>query len=56
MTREKLKKELLTWASEHPLTGSIKVLLFHPGFPVDIRHNAKIIREELAIWAKNKLS
>lgn len=56
MNREKLKKELLTWASEHPLTGSIKVLLFHPGFPVDIRHNAKIIREELAIWAKNKLS
>ena len=54
--RDKLKNELLLWASEHPLTKSIKNLLFHTGFPVDIRHNAKIIREELAVWAKNKLS
>jgi len=53
--QEKLKKELLAWAHEHPLTGNIKTVLYHPGFPVDIRHNAKIIREELAIWAKNKL-
>jgi hypothetical protein len=24
----------------------------HPGFPVDIRHNAKIGREKLAEWAQ----
>lgn len=53
---EKLKAELLMWAAAHPLTGEIKTLLFHPGFPVDFRHNAKIIREELAVWAKNKLA
>ncbi|HEV8050929.1 MAG TPA: fatty acid CoA ligase family protein [Parachlamydiaceae bacterium] len=52
----KLKTELLEWAAAHPMTGVIKTILFHPGFPVDFRHNAKIIREELAIWAKNKLS
>ena len=54
-TQAKLKSELLDWAAAHPLTGAIKTLLFHPGFPVDFRHNAKIIREELAVWAKNKL-
>jgi len=53
---KKLKKELLELAAAHSLTGSIKTILFHPGFPVDIRHNAKIIREELAIWAKHELT
>jgi len=52
----KLKTELLAWAAAHPLTRSIKTLLFHPGFPVDIRHNAKIFREKLALWAKNELA
>jgi len=52
----KLRAELLAWAAAHPLTGAIKTLLFHPGFPVDRRHNAKIIREKLAVWAKNELT
>lgn len=52
----KLNAELLTLAAEYPLTTAIKTILFHPGFPVDFRHNAKIIREKLAIWAKNKLA
>jgi acyl-CoA synthetase (AMP-forming)/AMP-acid ligase II len=26
-------------------------MLYHPGFPVDVRHNAKIDREKLAAWA-----
>jgi acyl-CoA synthetase (AMP-forming)/AMP-acid ligase II len=54
--KEKLKNELLSWAIAHPLTNSIQTLLFHPGFPVDYRHNAKIIRENLAFWAKKKLT
>ncbi|MFC3716345.1 olefin beta-lactone synthetase [Luteimonas soli] len=29
----------------------IETFLFHPRFPVDIRHNAKIGREKLAAWA-----
>lgn len=54
--RAKLRAELLAWAAAHPLTGAIQTLLFHPGFPVDIRHNSKIFREKLAIWAKKRLS
>ena len=34
-----------------PLTAAIEDFLFHPAFPVDIRHNAKIFREKLAVWA-----
>jgi acyl-coenzyme A synthetase/AMP-(fatty) acid ligase len=50
-----LKAELLEWAAAHPMTASIKTVLFHPRFPVDFRHNAKIIREELTVWAKKEL-
>ncbi|MBB3342551.1 olefin beta-lactone synthetase [Luteimonas sp. RC10] len=32
-------------------TAGIATVLFHPRFPVDIRHNAKIGRETLAAWA-----
>jgi stearoyl-CoA desaturase (delta-9 desaturase) len=30
-------------------------LLIHRSFPVDIRHNAKIFREKLSVWAQKKL-
>jgi acyl-CoA synthetase (AMP-forming)/AMP-acid ligase II len=46
-----LKRELLGWAERHPHTQGIKDVLFHPKFPVDIRHNSKIYREKLAEWA-----
>jgi len=36
-------------------TGVVEKFLFHPGFPVDIRHNAKIGREKLSVWAANIL-
>jgi len=32
-------------------TARVHDFLVHPGFPVDIRHNAKIGREQLAVWA-----
>lgn len=51
-----LIKELLKIASGNVLTEQIYTILFHPGFPVDIRHNAKIFREKLAAWAARKLS
>ncbi len=35
-------------------TAGISKFLFHPGFPVDIRHNAKIGREQLAAWAQER--
>jgi acyl-CoA synthetase (AMP-forming)/AMP-acid ligase II len=37
-------------------TGRITTFLVHPGFPVDIRHNAKIGREQLAAWAAKQLT
>ena len=40
-------------AYEH--TRTIDTLLYHPGFPVDARHNAKIGREKLAVWARGRL-
>ena len=46
-----LRQELLALGAAHPLTRDIRTLLFHPAFPVDIRHNAKIFREKLAVWA-----
>ncbi len=39
-----------------PPTRNISRFLIHPGFPVDIRHNAKIGREKLAVWAQGELS
>jgi olefin beta-lactone synthetase len=43
-------------ASQSELTKDIELFLFHKGFPVDIRHNAKIFREKLALWAATKLA
>ena len=49
-------QELLELGQRHSLTRDIETILFHPSFPVDIRHNAKIFREQLARWASGKLS
>lgn len=53
---ELLKSELLALGAARPHTQNIQTVLFHPSFPVDIRHNAKIFREKLAQWATRKLS
>jgi hypothetical protein len=29
--------------------------VFHNAFPVDIRHNSKIFREKLTVWAEKKM-
>ena len=36
-------------------TAHVACFAFHPAFPVDIRHNAKIGREKLAVWAAREL-
>lgn len=46
-----LARELRTLALQHPHTTPIEVFYFHPRFPVDVRHNAKIHRLTLATWA-----
>lgn len=47
--------ELAELGAKSELTKDIKEFLFHPSFPVDIRHNAKIFREKLAVWAEGEL-
>jgi olefin beta-lactone synthetase len=51
---EPLIAELRELAARHPHTQPIQRFLVHPGFPVDIRHNAKIFREKLAAWASRQ--
>ncbi|MEV6276856.1 fatty acid CoA ligase family protein [Nocardia sp. NPDC051832] len=46
---------LLARATAFELTKTIEHFLVHPGFPVDIRHNAKIGREQLAVWAAKQV-
>jgi acyl-CoA synthetase (AMP-forming)/AMP-acid ligase II len=49
--REDIARELLELGAAHAHTRLIRDVLFHPSFPVDVRHNAKIHREQLAEWA-----
>ncbi len=53
--RTRIEGELRDIGARHPHTAHIKHFLFHPKFPVDIRHNAKIGREVLAKWAAKRL-
>lgn len=50
-----LKNDLLALAQTVEYTKSIKNLLVHKSFPVDIRHNSKIFREKLAVWAEGEI-
>ena len=52
--REKFAEELLRHGAAFPLTQSIQKVLFYSNFPVDVRHNAKIFREKLSLWAENQ--
>ena len=50
-----LIKELLEIGGKYEHTSAIKHIMIHPGFPVDIRHNAKIGRAELGEWAQHQI-
>ena len=51
---EVLTRELLAIAKEHEHTSRIDTVLYHEAFPVDVRHNAKIFRAKLAVWAQEQ--
>ena len=51
-----IRIELQQIGLNNPATKDISHFLFHPSFPVDIRHNAKIDREQLAVWAAQELT
>jgi len=55
INQEEIVAELELIARQSEITRAIKHFLVHPDFPVDIRHNAKIFREELARWAAEKV-
>ena len=54
-TRNHIAAGLRMIGQQHAHTAGIALFLFHPGFPVDIRHNAKIGREKLAAWATQRV-
>lgn len=45
------RNELIELAKKDPITESLSHFYFHPSFPVDARHNAKIYRDQLGVWA-----
>ncbi|MBB1381884.1 AMP-binding protein, partial [Shewanella sp. SR41-2] len=53
-TSKALYQELLVIAEQYPHTDGIGRFLIHSEFPVDVRHNAKIFREKLAVWAQKQ--
>lgn len=55
LQKKRFKHELMDLAKSGVHTRHIDTFLFHRKFPVDIRHNSKIFREKLAVWAKQKL-
>jgi acyl-CoA synthetase (AMP-forming)/AMP-acid ligase II len=52
---ERIEAEARNRAQAFAHTRAIEQVLFHPQFPVDIRHNAKIGREKLAAWAATRI-
>ncbi len=52
LEKQRFTLELLALGVEYPHTRAIQDVLFYPDiFPTDVRHNAKIQREKLAVWA-----
>jgi olefin beta-lactone synthetase len=54
-SKEAIRTELRELGSRNEETQNMETFLFHPAFPVDVRHNAKIFREKLAVWAARQL-
>jgi acyl-CoA synthetase (AMP-forming)/AMP-acid ligase II len=52
---DRVEADLRATAAANDVTRHIETFLFHGDFPVDIRHNAKIFREKLAVWASGEL-
>jgi len=53
--KSRFVKELLELGKKNECTKTIRDVLFYKSFPVDIRHNVKIFRENLAVWAEKKI-
>ena len=53
-SKKEFVEKLLSIAGRQAVTECIGDFLFHPNLPMDYRHNAKILRKELAEWAARK--
>ena len=53
--KQQFLSELKQLASKNDLTSLITHFLVRDALPVDIRHNAKIFREKLSVWAQEKI-
>ena len=53
--RAALARDLFDHVADAPATEHVVEILFKEDFPVDVRHNAKIHRGELKVWATEQL-
>lgn len=53
--RDSFVAELRRIGSRSPVASDVERFLFQRAFPVDVRHNAKIHREQLRAWAAKEL-
>ena len=53
--RDRVISELKELGQKFDHTRAIDTFLFHKSFPVDVRHNAKIFREKLSLWAARRV-
>lgn len=51
-----IESELIELARFHPQAAQIKTFFFMKKFPTDVRHNSKIIREQLTLIARSRIS
>ncbi|MEM9943284.1 MAG: fatty acid CoA ligase family protein, partial [Planctomycetota bacterium] len=54
--QKRLISEVREIMSEHWQTNGIQEILIRQQLPVDIRHNSKIFREKLSVWAQQQLN
>ncbi|MCH2183212.1 MAG: fatty acid CoA ligase family protein [Mariniblastus sp.] len=52
--QQELLESVRQLALQHPTTRPINKFLIRKKLPVDIRHNSKIFREQLAVWAVDR--
>jgi acyl-CoA synthetase (AMP-forming)/AMP-acid ligase II len=54
-SRRRFARELRLLGAAREHTRGISDFFFHPSFPVDVRHNAKVFREKLAVWTQRRV-
>jgi hypothetical protein len=53
--KKRITEELRALGANFEQTRNIGHFLYHRSFPVDARHNSKILREVLAVWARKQI-